>query len=389
MCHSHSNLDDTNANSSRKFPLSLVFSCSPAASRCVTRRRPKLVRVPIQRLRYHRVALKPTRRNFLQLGVSGLAANLATDRVSALATNPTPPNSSRRFRYLLLDVFTTHRLQGNQLAVFPDARGLSDTEMQDIARETRMQETTFVFPRDAATDREHGIKVRIFTEDQELPFAGHPTLGTAIALRNRLQGGNVDRIFLDLKVGKVPVNFSKRDDGVFGEMTQVDPQFGALHDRAKVAELIGVQPAEIHDEWPMQTVSTGIPFVIVPLKRLITLQSLHPNSEKVRAYLANDKNLIDFYFLTRDTADPMVSIRSRGLFSNGEDAATGSASGCTISWMVRYGVVPPDQVVHNLQGVEMKRLSHIYMRAGKEGDKITNVRVGGHAVEIAQGELFL
>src|SRR5690242_821285 len=118
MCHSHSNLDDTNANSSRKFPLSLVFPCSPAASRCVTRPRPKLVRVPIQRLRYHRVALKPTRRNFLQLGVSGLAANLATDRVSALATNPTPPNSSRRFRYLLLDVFTTHRLQGNQLAVF-------------------------------------------------------------------------------------------------------------------------------------------------------------------------------------------------------------------------------------------------------------------------------
>jgi len=261
--------------------------------------------------------------------------------------------------------------------------------MQDIARETRMQETTFVFPRDAAAEGEHGIQVRIFTDDQELPLAGHPTLGTAIALRNRMKSGNTDRIFLDLKVGKVPVNFSNRDDGVFGEMTQVDPQFGALHDRAKVAELIGVQPADIHEDWPMQTVSTGIPFVIVPLKRSSTLQSLHPDSKKVRAYLASEKNLIDFYYITLDTGDPAVNIRSRGLFSNGEDAATGSASGCTISWMVRYGVVPPDQVVHNLQGVEMKRPSHIYMRAGKQGEKITNVRVGGHAVEIAEGELFL
>ena len=286
-------------------------------------------------------------------------------------------------------MFTTHRLQGNQLAVFPDARGLSDAEMQDIARETRMQETTFVFPRDATTEREHGIKVRIFTADQELPFAGHPTLGTAIALRNRIKGSNVERIFLDLKVGKVPVNFSKRDDGVFGEMTQVDPQFGALHDRAKVGELIGVQPADIHDEWPMQTVSTGIPFVLVALKRLSTLQSLRPNTEMVRAYFSNEKNLIDFYYLTRDTGDPAVSIRSRGLFSDGEDAATGSASGCAISWMVRYGVVRPDQIVHNLQGVEMKRPSHIYMRAGKEGDKVTNARVGGHAVEIMEGDLSL
>jgi trans-2,3-dihydro-3-hydroxyanthranilate isomerase len=328
--------------------------------------------------------VSPTRRGFLQIGASSLAAAVAGNPASARTASP--PESSRRFRYLLLDVFTTHRLQGNQLAVFPDARGLSDAEMQDIARETRMQETTFVFPRDAATEREHGIKVRIFTDDQELPFAGHPTLGTAIALRNRMKGGNRDRIFLDLKVGKVPVNFSKRDDGVFGEMTQVDPQFGALHDPAKVAELIGVQPADIHDEWPLQTVSTGIPFVIVPLRRLSALQSLHPNAEKVRAYFTDEKGLIDFYYITRDTGDSKVTIRSRGLFVSGEDAATGSASGCTISWMVRYDVVPPEQDVHNLQGVEMKRPSDIYMRAGKEGDKITNVRVGGHAVEIAEGD---
>ena len=331
--------------------------------------------------------MKPTRRNFLLVGASGLVATVAG---IPKPNRPVPaPAGSRHYRYVQLDVFTTQRLEGNQLVVFTDARGLSDTEMQEIARETRMNETTFVFPRDAATERDHGIKVRIFTADQELPFAGHPTLGTAFALHNRMKSSDVEQIFLDLKVGKVPVSFSKRDGGVFGEMTQVDPQFGATHDRATVAGLIGVPPSEISDEWPIQTVSTGIPFAIVPLTRLSTLQSLHPNAEKVRAYFANEKSLIDFYYITRDTGDPKVTIRARGLFSDGEDAATGSASGCTISWMVRYAVVPPDQIVHNLQGVEMKRPSHIYMRAAREGDKVTKIRVGGHAVEIMEGELSL
>jgi trans-2,3-dihydro-3-hydroxyanthranilate isomerase len=331
--------------------------------------------------------MKPTRRNFLQLGTYGLAASLGGNPRAASAT-PAPADS-RSFRYVQIDVFTTNRLEGNPLVVFTDARGLSDAEMQNIARETHMSETTFVFPRDAATEREHGVKVRIFTEDQELPFAGHPTLGTSIALRNRIKSGDVDQLSLDLKVGKVPVNFSRRDATVFGEMTQVNPQFGATHDRATVAGLIGIQPSDISEEWPIQTVSTGIPFAIVPLKRLSTLQSLHPNPEKVRAYFGKEDSLGDFYYITRDTGDPKVTIRSRGLFSTGEDAATGSASGCTISWMVRHGVVPPDQDVHNLQGVEMKRPSHIFMRASKQSDKVTNVRVGGHAVEIAEGEFSL
>jgi trans-2,3-dihydro-3-hydroxyanthranilate isomerase len=331
--------------------------------------------------------MKPTRRNFLQLGASGLVATVAG---LPKLTRPLPASDdSRRYRYVQLDVFTTQRLEGNQLVVFTDAGGLSGGEMQQIARETRMNETTFVFPRDAATERDHGITVRIFTAEQELPFAGHPTLGTAFALRNLMKSSDVDQIVLDLKVGKVPVNFSKRDGGVFGEMTQVNPQFGATHDRATVAGLLGVQPSEISDAWPIQTVSTGIPFAIVPLTRLSTLQSLKPNAEKVRAYFANEKSLIDFYYITRDTGDPKVTIRARGLFSDGEDAATGSASGCTISWMVRHALVPPDQVVHNLQGVEMKRPSHIYMRAGKVVDEITNVCVGGHAVEIAEGEFSL
>jgi len=321
--------------------------------------------------------MRPNRRNFLQLSASSIAAALATRFSHA---KPPDAHSLRQFHFVQIDVFTSHRMQGNQLTVFLDARGLTDDEMQSIARETRMQETTFVFPRDAVTEREHGVKVRIFTNDQELPFAGHPTLGTATALHQRVTDGAVDRIFLDLKVGKVPVSFSDREGGMFGEMTQIDPTFGATHDRATVAGLLGLQPPDISEQWPIQTVSTGIPFAIVPLKRLSTLQSLRPNAEKVRAYFAQEKDPIDFYYITRDTGDSNVTIRSRGLFSTGEDAATGSASGCTISWMVRHGLVPPDQSVHNLQGVEMKRPSHIFMRARKEGDKITNVRVGGYVL---------
>jgi trans-2,3-dihydro-3-hydroxyanthranilate isomerase len=339
--------------------------------------------------------MKPTRRNFLELGFSGLAATLAGPPLPARAT--LAPGNARRFQYLQVDVFTSHRLQGNQLAIFPDARGLSDAEMQDIARETNLQETTFVFPREPSVELEHGIKVRIFIPEQEIPFGGHPTLGTAMVLRNRLanrkttngETTKIDRVLLDLQVGKVPVDFSERNGGIFGEMTQIDPTFGVTHDCATVAAVIGVQRSDISEEWPIQTVSTGLPFAIVPLKRLSTLQSLRPNFEKVRAYFEREKVLTDFYFITRDTGDSNVGLRSRAIFPTGEDAATGSAAGCTAAWMVRHGVVPPDQVVHNLQGVEMKRPSHIFIGASKQGDKITHVRVGGHAVEVLEGEFSL
>jgi len=292
----------------------------------------------------------------------------------------------REIPYELCDVFTDRLLAGNALAVFTEADDLDAATMQALARETNLSESAFV-RRSAQPGTDAAI--RIFTPTMELPFAGHPTLGTATALHQRVTDGAVDRIFLDLKVGKVPVSFSDREGGMFGEMTQIDPTFGATHDRATVAGLLGLQPPDISEQWPIQTVSTGIPFAIAPLKRLSTLQSLRPNAEKVRAYFAQEKDPIDFYYITRDTGDSNVTIRSRGLFSTGEDAATGSASGCTISWMVRHGLVPPDQSVHNLQGVEMKRPSHIFMRARKEGDKITNVRVGGYAVEIAEGDYVL
>jgi len=267
--------------------------------------------------------------------------------------------------------------------------------MQAIARETNLQETTFVFPRDAAVENTDGVKVRIFTPDQELPFAGHPTLGTAMVIRNRIIAANARpefarQVILELKVGSIPVTFVNHADGqVFGEMHQKDPTFGQIHDRETVAGLMGIKSAAISDDAPIQTVSTGLPFVIVPIRERRTLQSLHPDQEKIRNYVEREPGLNWLYYVTRDTQDPAIGLRARGIYQEGEDPATGSAAGCTVAWMVRYGLANSDQTVHIEQGVEIKRPSQIFVRAGREGERVLNVRVGGHAVGIAEGEYSL
>src|SRR5690349_21176541 len=124
-------------------------------------------------------------------------------------------NTKRRLSFVQMDVFTSVPLEGNQLAVFADGRGLSDDEMQALAREMNLSETTFIFPRDAAVERERGVRVRIFTVNEELPFAGHPTLGTAMVLHN---SSGAEEVALDLNVGRIPVRFSKRDGLPFGVM---------------------------------------------------------------------------------------------------------------------------------------------------------------------------
>jgi trans-2,3-dihydro-3-hydroxyanthranilate isomerase len=336
--------------------------------------------------------MRSTRRIFLQIAATGLIGGAAKAKPSGRERVEQTPN--RRLHFVQIDVFASKRLQGNQLAVFTDARGLSDTEMQNIAREVNFQETTFVLPRPAAIEREQGVKVRIFTPNEETPFGGHPTLGTAMVLHNRLASyasgaAAVSKIILDLKVGKIPVTFSDVEGRLFGEMQQIDPVFGKIHDRATVANLLGVKPTDISDTAPIQTVSTGLPFVIVLLNGLDVLKTLQPRQVEIQAYFAAESTSTDFFYVTRDTRDAMVGLRARGIDSLGEDPATGSASGCTASWLVRYGLQKSAETLHIEQGVEMQRPSHIYASAEKLGDKITNVRVGGHAVEVAQGEYTL
>ena len=172
-------------------------------------------------------------------------------------------------------------------------------------------------------------------------------------------------------------------------MHQKDPTFGRIHDREAVAGLMGIKPTDISDEAPIQTISTGLPFAIVPIKERTTLQSLRPDQEKIRTYVEQEPDLAWLYYVTRDTQDPTIGLRARGIYPVGEDPATGSASGCTAAWMVRYGLANTDQTVHIEQGVEINRPSQIFVRAGREGDKVLNVHVGGNAVEIAEGEYSL
>ncbi|HEV2022595.1 MAG TPA: PhzF family phenazine biosynthesis protein [Terriglobales bacterium] len=305
----------------------------------------------------------------------------------------------RRYSYVQLDVFTERPLEGNALAVFTDARGMSDAEMQAVARETHLSETTFVLPRDPAVEREHGVRVRIFTTEEELPFAGHPTLGTAFALRGpdrrpgaggaTRAGSGPSEIVLELEVGRIPVEFTAESGGqVFGEMRQVDPTMGESHSREDIARVAGLEVQDLSADLPIQTVSTGLAFAIVPVKTRKTLEKLALDWKRVAEYTARTEAKF-LYFVTRECVDREARMHARMIFYNGEDPATGSAAGCAAAWMVEHGVAKADERVLIEQGLEALRPSRIFVRAGKEGARVVNVRVGGHAVEVMRGELFL
>lgn len=339
--------------------------------------------------------MNSSRRGFLRtLGAATFAAGMQPMLNARAHSNST--DKLRRFSFVQMDVFTSKRLEGNPVSVFLDAHGLNDSEMQALARETNLQETTFIFPVSPEIERQQGVEVRIFTPDVELPFAGHPTLGTATVLHNLQRQGNSNNasgkdpeITLALKVGKVPVTFHDDSEGRFGEMRQPEPQFSDVYDPRTVAAMIGLKPDQIEPDLPLQTVSTGLPYVIVPLKNLSTLHSLRVDLQKVSSYLKWDTpNRRDFYFVTRNTGDTRVGLRARAIFET-EDPATGSAAGCTAAWMVKYGVAPPDKTVLIHQGIEVNRPSELFVKASKSGDAISNVRVGGHAVQILQGEVWL
>jgi len=289
-----------------------------------------------------------------------------------------------RLAFTNIDVFTSRALEGNQLAVFTDGSGLTTEQMQTIARETNYSETTFVIPRSFEETKEKGHRVRIFTVNEELPFAGHPTLGTAWVLRGI---GGADEITLDLNVGKVPVRFSTEDGQPFGEMRQRDPEFGQIHAREDLARALRISADEIADDVPIHTVSTGMHFVIVPIRKLTTLQKLSFNYSNAVEYLAKTDGKF-LYFVSRETVDPKARLHARMIFYNGEDPATGSAAGCTAAWLAMHGVAKSDERVLIEQGIETKRPSQLFVRAEKKSDSVVNVRVGGRAVEVARGELY-
>ncbi len=304
----------------------------------------------------------------------------------------------RTYEFVQVDVFTQTPLAGNPLAIFPDAHGLNDDEMQALAREMDLSETAFILPREADIEAREGKKVRIFTVETELPFAGHPTLGTALYLYASASGQESPaEITLDLKAGKIPVRFTANSENegrgrvggqVFGEMRQRDPEFGTPLSTEEVARVIGIAVDEISEEWPIQPVSTGLTFTIVPCRSRQTLSDLKFSYIQAAEFLRKTgANL--FYFLCPERREDRLDARARMFFYGGEDPATGSAAGCAASWMVQHGVANSDEQVVIRQGLECRRPSELHVRAKREGERVTNVRVGGHAVEILRGTVVL
>jgi trans-2,3-dihydro-3-hydroxyanthranilate isomerase len=304
--------------------------------------------------------------------------------------------TARTLEYALVDVFAERPLEGNQLAIFTDARGLSTAEMQALARETNLAETTFIFPGDAEQERREGVRVRIFTTQEELPFAGHPTLGTSAWLywhHPTLRGA--ETLTLQLNAGPIPVRFdppAAGDHGVFATMRQNDPVFGPIHEPAEIARILNLPIEDLEPALPIQTVSTGIPFCIVPLRSLEGIRRLAIPQAIAQTWLAAAGAKFFFCIAPADPASG-AHFHNRMQFYNGEDPATGSASGCAIAWLVRHGVVPSGRPTIFEQGIEILRPSRLHVRATLTGEgkdfAISDVFVSGRTIPVASGRLFL
>jgi trans-2,3-dihydro-3-hydroxyanthranilate isomerase len=296
--------------------------------------------------------------------------------------------STAPLSYALVDVFAERPLEGNQLAIFTDARDLSTAQMQALARETNLAETTFILP---AVDDRDGVPVRIFTTQEELPFAGHPTLGTASWLFfNHPVLRGAESITLKLRGGPITVRFiapAAGELGVFATMRQRDAEFGMVHSREEAAHALNVPLDDLDPTLPVQTVSTGLPFCIVPMRSLAAMARLSIPPAASQAYLAGTDAKF-FYCTCPAEASSGAHFHSRMQFYNGEDPATGSASGCAIAWMVRHGLVPSGRPTVLEQGVEIHRPSRIHVQATLADNKITDVFVGGRTISVASGTFF-
>ncbi|QHN02704.1 PhzF family phenazine biosynthesis protein [Granulicella sp. WH15] len=299
---------------------------------------------------------------------------------------------TRVLDYAQVNVFAERALEGNQLGIFTDASSLTTAEMQALARETNFAETTFILPRETAVESERGVLVRIFTVQEELRFAGHPTLGTASWLYwNHPVLRGAGEITLELKVGPITVRFEEQaagEQGVFGTMRQQDPVFGDLHERDAVAEALGLAPEDIDAAMPIQTVSTGMPFCIVPLRSLEVAGRLAIPQAAAQAYLDRCDAKF-FYCLTPAAPFSGADWHCRMQFYNGEDPATGSASGCAIAYLVRHGFVTSGRPTVFEQGLEMLRPSRIHVQASLVHENVTEVFVGGRTIPVATGRFFL
>lgn len=286
----------------------------------------------------------------------------------------------------LVDVFTDRPCAGNQLAVVTGAKGLNARQMQAFAREMNFSETSFVMADAPAA----GLwPVRIFTPVHELPFAGHPTLGTAHVIRSHLLGGRVERLTLGLGVGPLPVSFEREGRRELYWMRQKHPTFGRRLSRKQVAPVLGLAPADL-DTQPIEEVSTGVPFLIVPVRSRRALERIKVDRDALLKLVRDlDAKSILAFAPGAKTTGCKYTVRVFVDFHGvPEDPATGSANGCLAAWLVQHRYERDDAVdVRVEQGMSIGRPSVLHLKAMRTSRNI-EVRVGGGVVDVARGVLL-
>lgn len=296
---------------------------------------------------------------------------------------------TRAYRFVQVDVFTDVAFGGNQLAVFPDAAGLSDDEMLTLTRELNYSESTFVLAGSSpATPR-----LKIFTPGGEIPFAGHPTIGTAFVLAQQGRWSDLDEAVFEETIGPVRVRFQRDADKLVIWMQHGAPQWGPIFEqRSILAQALGLDESDLAD-LPAQVVSTGVPFLFVPVRSLEAARRIQFDPKPLLPLFGDQP--ISVFALTMETERPTSTVHSRMFaphtFAIAEDPATGGASGPLGAYLVRYGLVSASAKTRIVseQGLEMGRPSFITIEVTTDGDAIADIWIGGQTVPVAEGTFWV
>ncbi len=290
--------------------------------------------------------------------------------------------------FYIVDVFAERKYAGNQLAVVLNAGSLSDGEMQAIAKEMNYSETSFVL---STQPDQNGYPVRIYTPQEEVPFAGHPTLGTAFVIREIIGLETLDSLTLSLKVGPIPVSFSpktKEDTGLLW-MNQNQPVFGRTFSPQMISSVLNLSMGDLDLRYPIEEVSTGLPFILAPLKSLDAVKKSRVE-QRVLLDLVKDCDAKAILVFAPQTYDPNNQLNVRvfvDCFGIPEDPATGSANGCLAGYLVKHSYFGDNSIkIRVEQGTEIGRPSLLHLKANEEFERI-KVMVGGKVIMVAKGEL--
>ena len=296
--------------------------------------------------------------------------------------------------FYIVDVFAEKKYQGNQLAVFEHDGSISTETMQVMAKETTFAESTFINTKTSSI--ETGFDVRIFTTEQEIPFAGHPTLGTAFVIAEQIIKKPIEQVVLNLGIGKIPVDFVANTLW----MKQINPIFREEYNTDELAEVLGIQKSDMMSEFPILEVSTGLAFLIIPVKNLSAIQNMKPNADKIQDFLVKHQlyktnnptgKSVNFFIFTKETYSPANQLNGRMfMLEDGilkEDSATGSANGCLLGYLLKTNFLGTDNIQISVeQGYEIPHPSILYHDGHKISETNLSVKIGGKVQWVAKGE---